>query len=41
MSDLETHIKQGEQLLEQKEDEIDEITKKVATTNVADVEAAR
>ena len=40
VDDLEAHIKQGEKLLEEKEDAIDEITTKVKTTNVGDVEAA-
>ena len=41
VDDLEAHIKQGEKLLEEKEDAIDEISSKVATTNVGDVEAAK
>lgn len=41
VDDLEAHIKQGEKLLEEKEDAIDEIKSKVATTNVGDVEAAK
>lgn len=41
VDDLEAHIKQGEKLLEEKEDAIDEIKTKVATTNVGDVEAAK
>ena len=41
VEDLEAHIKQGEKLLEEKEETIDEIKTKVATTNVGDVEAAK
>jgi hypothetical protein len=41
VDDLEAHIKQGEKLVEEKEDAIDDITSKIKTTNVGDVEAAR
>lgn len=41
VDDLEAHIKQGEKLLEEKEDAEEEIKTKLATTNVGDVEAAK
>lgn len=41
VDDLEAHIKQGEKLLEEKQDAVDEIKTKEQTTNVGDLEAAK
>ena len=41
VDDLEAHIKQGEKLIEEKQDNIDDIKSKEATTNVGDLEAAK
>jgi hypothetical protein len=41
VDDLETHIKQGERLVEEKQDTIDNIKTKEATTNVGDLESAK
>jgi hypothetical protein len=41
VDDLEAHIKQGEKLVEEKQDTVDEIKSKEATTNVGDLESAK
>ena len=41
VDDLESHMKQGEKLIEEKQDTVDEIKSKEATTNVGDLESAK